>query len=698
MLKPDAVERIAKRHNYTGDRRKLAEFLASSPAGQMELARYKKAAKGMLIKAAKGVSVSSKKKQRGDRKIRYFKVNVPQEVRAQAEEAGVLDQVLEAAKAGSGRGSGKRQRASQAVENINAILAGATAPKEEEIIAPAEDAEEAAQEIVPAVEPVAEEEETPAAEALPPDPPVDTSIGQAMTNRAFDPTLQGEQRIEPQKIEVTEDTLLKEGTGQLGAVTPITAQTATTATAKQPDTFETATVDAAKTLGQLPKATAQQGTIAPQAVIDPRTQTETALSDMKAATTTAQKVEDAPTRTLQEGELDIGATVDQTKVGEAFGTGEVQAASIQDELAGLMAQFEGGNTPAWAAGSMRRANQQMAARGLSASSMAGQAIIQAAMEAALPIAQIDAGNKQQMAMMKAEQRAKFLQIEFDQGFQAKVMKAAKVSEIANMNFSAEQQIALENARMAQTVDLANLSNKQAVIMAEAAQLSQLELTNLNNRQQAEVMNAQNFLAMDMKNLDIAQQTEVFNTQNAVQGMFNDQAAENAARQFNASSENQVNQFFTSLKSQVEQFNAAQTNGLAQFNAGQKNAVAQFNTNIQNQRDQFNAQNQMVIAQNNVQWRRAVSTGDTAAINRANELNATALLNMSSQAYQNLWQEHADSMERAWKTAENSQDRLNALAAISMQGEVDMAIANKEAKSNNLGLIGNLVGKIINPFS
>jgi len=195
-----------------------------------------------------------------------------------------------------------------------------------------------------------------------------------------------------------------------------------------------------------------------------------------------------------------------------------------------------------------------------------------------------------------------------------------------------------------------------------------------------------------------QQTELFNVQNRVQGMFNDQAAENAAKQFNASSENQMNQFFSGLKSTVEQFNAAQKNGHEQFNAGQANAVAQFNTNIQNQRDQFNAQNQMVIAQSNVQWRRAVATGDTAAINRSNELNATALLNMSSQAYQNLWQEHADTMERSWKSAESAQDRLNQLAAISMQGEIDMTMADKETKSNNLGMIGGLIGKIINPFS
>ena len=62
----------------------------------------------------------------------------------------------------------------------------------------------------------------------------------------------------------------------------------------------------------------------------------------------------------------------------------------------------------------------MAARGLGSSSLAGQAIvIQAAMESALPIAQADArtiasfdaqnlSNRQQAAMLAAEQRAQFL--------------------------------------------------------------------------------------------------------------------------------------------------------------------------------------------------------------------------------------------------------------------------------------------------
>ena len=90
-----------------------------------------------------------------------------------------------------------------------------------------------------------------------------------------------------------------------------------------------------------------------------------------------------------------------------------------------MEDFEGGETPAWAAGAMRGAAATMAARGLSASSLAGMAIVQAAMESALPIAQMDASNKQEVAMESARQRAGFLNMEFTQEFQAKVQNAAR---------------------------------------------------------------------------------------------------------------------------------------------------------------------------------------------------------------------------------------------------------------------------------
>jgi len=408
----------------------------------------------------------------------------------------------------------------------------------------------------------------------------------------------------------------------------------------------------------------------PSQTITGQTADTTSVSGLTSATGESIDITGAPTRTLQtgpNGELITGTGVDQAAVQAAFGAGEVQAASVQDELAGLMAQFEGGETPAWAAGAMRNATAQLAARGLGASSLAGQAVIQAAMEAALPIAQIDAGNKQQMALFKAEQRAKFLGMEFDQAFQAKVMNAARVSEIANMNFSAEQQIALENSRAANTMELNNLSNKQALIMAEAAALSQLDMASLSNLQQAQVQNAQNFLQIDLANLSNSQSTALFKAQQVTNAMLSDTAQANASAQFNATSQNQTNQFFSNLAAQVSQFNAAQQNAINQFNAEEVNAILEFNSALQNQREMFNAQNYLVVAQANAQWRQNINTANTEAQNVANLTYAKEVNGLTQKALDDYWQKERDIMSYAFAQSEGAADRALKI----MLGEMDL---------------------------
>ena len=378
-----------------------------------------------------------------------------------------------------------------------------------------------------------------------------------------------------------------------------------------------------------------------------------------------------------------------------------QKATVAGQLDTLMANFEGGATPAWAAGAMRTATATMAARGLGASSMAGQAIVQAAMESALPIAMADAqtqasfetqnlSNRQQRAMLAAQQRATFMGQEFDQAFQSRVMNASKISDVANMNFTAEQQVALENSRNANTVNIANLSNRQAMVMAEAAALSNLDMANLSNRQQAAVMNAQAFMQMDLTNLSNIQQTELFKSQQQVQSLFTDQAATNAAAQFNASSQNQTDQFFANLATQTSQFNTAQTNAQNQFNAGELNAQNRFAAEMMNQRDQFNAQNRLVIDQNNAQWRRQVATADTAAINRANEINAQNVLDISNTAYNDLWSYYSDSMEWAWNSAENERQRIVDIAKVKLTIDANADIAEYKADTASASAWGGLM--------
>ena len=360
---------------------------------------------------------------------------------------------------------------------------------------------------------------------------------------------------------------------------------------------------------------------------------------------------------FEESELIKGTGVDTAKVGETFGTGEVKAASVKDELTTLMDEFDDGQTPAWAAGSMRKAMQTLAARGLGASSLAGQAVIQAAMEAALPIAQIDASNKQEMAILKAEQRAKFMQQDFDQAFEAKVKNAATISEIANLNFTAEQQIALENAKLAQTTNIANLEAENAVILAEAAATSALEIENLSNQNKARVENARNFLQIDLANLDNEQETAIFKTQKQVDAIISDTASENAMVQFNAKSRQQSLEFDAGLKTTVDQFNTAQKNAMLQFNAGEENSIEKFNTNQQNLRDQFNAEASLAIAQANAKWRQDVETINNATENQANFEEAKQTNNLTNKQIDEIWQRERDIMSFAFTQAENAFDRV-----------------------------------------
>lgn len=494
--------------------------------------------------------------------------------------------------------------------------------------------------------------------------------------------------------------------------------------------------------------------------------------------------------------------------------GEVGAlGTVQGQLEGLMKQFDDG-TPAWAAGALRAANAAMASRGLAGSSMAGAAILQAAMESSLPIASQDAQTFNQMNMSNLDKRqqvaltnaaaqqglslqnlsneqqvalqnstnafalqtqdlsnmqqtflanaqikaafqeqnlsnqqqvnlvtaARFAEVanmnlnnrqqtalvnnannlqvdlanlsnrqqsymanaqlsaalqgkQIDIQQQTAIQNAARFSEAANITFTANQQEQLHNSELMKTIGLANLNTAQATTLQNAAQIASMDTQNLNNRQQASVQQAQNFLQMDMANLSNQQQTELFKAQQRVQSMFTDQAAVNASEQFNATSQNQTDQFFQNLGQQALQFNATQANAQSQFNAGQANTVNRFNAEMNNQRDQFNAQNQIVIAQNNAQWRRQIATADTVAINRANELNANAILDISKEAYDNLWNYYNDTMEWAWTSSENDSDRVVQMALGELSAKTTTDMQNLKLNAEESGAIGGFFGDL-----
>ena len=233
--------------------------------------------------------------------------------------------------------------------------------------------------------------------------------------------------------------------------------------------------------------------------------------------------------------------------------------------------------------------------------------------------------------------------------------------------------------------------------------------NLSNRQQAAILNAQNYMQMDMANLSNNQQANLTNIQLKQQSLLTDQAANNAALQFNAANVQQQEQFFDSLKSGIEIQNAQRSDAIAQFNTAEGNkinamnvgndiavneananrvqAIGQFNSQLQDSRDKFNVENQRVIDQSNAQWRRTINTANTAAVNAANQTNAANALALSNYAMSALWQEWREEADWVNTASENKVARDHNMALAALERATMFELNDEAAKGDLLKLLG-----------
>jgi hypothetical protein len=215
----------------------------------------------------------------------------------------------------------------------------------------------------------------------------------------------------------------------------------------------------------------------------------------------------------------------------------------------------------------------------------------------------------------------------------------------------------------------------------------------------------------MANLTNAQQLEVINTQNRQQAMLTDQAAANAAEQFNASSENQATEFMTNLSNTINIQNAARDDAMAQFNITEANRVAalnqgndleaqrlestlnaqidQFNEQLEYNRNQFNVQNSLAIEQSNVAWRRQLNQANTAGENAVNQANAMNAFNLSNQGLSFLWQEMRDSAKWEYDATQNANEQKTKLTLAALDNEA----VQDDNRRKQLESLGNFAYKI-----
>jgi hypothetical protein len=374
-----------------------------------------------------------------------------------------------------------------------------------------------------------------------------------------------------------------------------------------PQGFQAPQIEAATVTGQTPTAQAKQGQVSTQAQID---------LNQAQGTISGQSLAQAQTEQLDE------------------------QATIKYQLGQLYASIEEGKPlPAWASGPVRAASAVMMQRGAGASTMAGAAMVQAVMEAGLPIAAADAD---------------------------------KYSKI----------------------QLQNLNNKQQTSLYNASVYAAMDKANLDARMTALVTNSRSFLQMDLQNLTNEQTTEQLNFQGKIQTLLSDQAATNAARNFNAQNETQVQEFFAKLGTEVETSNAQRLAAMEQFNTDQVNATNRYNTALEDSRDKFYTQVQREIDQSNVMWRRTINTANTAAINEATRINTQNILGLTVEAQNRMWQQYRDEAKFIMDSSENNRQRAHNAAMLATQNNFTMARYNQEVRDSFWRTAGNVAFDII----
>ncbi len=276
----------------------------------------------------------------------------------------------------------------------------------------------------------------------------------------------------------------------------------------------------------------------------------------------------------------------------------------------------------------------------------------------------------------------------------------------------EQQAAIANSQFMQTLTLKNLDNRQQSALQQATLLSQRDIAEADLATKASIENARNFLQRDLTDLGNEQQSSVLEAQLKQQRLLSNQAAQNAAKQFNATSDNQMQQFVANLESNLRQFNVSQANNMSQFNLTEKNRMAaidagndleaakfteqlsvqvdQYNAENEFRREQWNAANAQAIEQSNIQWRRQANLATTAAENAANQEAARQSFQLTTTEQNFMWQQLRDEVSYLRQGYENDQQRRTTLFATALANEGE-SFSSKNIQTLVTGIITALGG-------
>ena len=238
--------------------------------------------------------------------------------------------------------------------------------------------------------------------------------------------------------------------------------------------------------------------LADTAVVDPST---VALAVAPAPTTT-NTMDAVLTEAAAEGIVD--STVAATG-------GPSAQATVQGQLVSLMEDFEGGATPIWASGAMRKAMGTMQARGMGASSLAGAAVVQAAMESALSIATQDAGTNAQFEMQSLNNEQQTTIFKTQQRMASLFSDQSATNAASQFNATSQNQTDQFFSGLEARSSEFNAAQVNAIRQFNAGETNAIEKFNTTLEAQRDQFNTQNSLVISQSNAVWRQQTATAST-------------------------------------------------------------------------------------------------------------------------------------------------------------------------------------------
>jgi len=289
-------------------------------------------------------------------------------------------------------------------------------------------------------------------------------------------------------------------------------------------------------------------------------------------------------------------------------------ALVSSQMETLLAGMESGAIPTWAKPAYDAVNQNMAQRGIDASTVGRDALFNAIIQSAIPIAQSNAQALQTRAAqnLSNEQQANLQRSQLD--------ATRKINNLANQQTAASQ-----SAQFAQNLNTLQSQFNQERDTLSATQQQQIRVQNLQNQQRTAELNAQNEAASKSQNLGNAQQIELANLEIKNQTEQQNMTAENQERLVemqvaadflskNAGFAQQMELANLSNDQQTRLANLTAQNqtGSENLSAAQQTELANLNARMQTNITSANIAQQMNVALLNADQQRAVENASTVA--------------------------------------------------------------------------------------